>query len=269
MPPAVSIVIPVYNALQFTSLCIDSIGRNTPEDHEIVLVDNGSTDGTAEWFAERGEGALVRNSTNRGFAAAVNEGMSVSEGGVIVILNNDTLVTPGWLSALLGPLRSDSRVGITAPMSNWVTGGQMVNPVPYGSAPSPEIDAFGEDRARHFAGLGFGVERLAGLCMAISRDVVDTIGGFDTAFAIGNFEDDDYSIRARLAGFRLWVCQDSFIHHFGSQTFALLPDDYRALLSENALRFAAKWELPEGAKPKMVEPTRAFDPARDVIPLAA
>ncbi|MEW6581379.1 MAG: glycosyltransferase family 2 protein [Actinomycetota bacterium] len=269
MPPAASIVIPVHNALQYTTLCVESIERNTPEVHEIVLVDNASTDGTAEWFTERGEGALIRNSTNRGFAGAVNAGMSVAEGDVVVILNNDTLVTPGWLTALIAALDRDPAIGITAPMSNYVTGGQIVYPVPYGRAPNDGIDAFGVDRARAFGGMGFGVERLAGLCMAISRRVIDTIGGFDPAFAIGNFEDDDYSIRARLAGFRLWVCQDSYIHHFGSRTFDILPDDYDALLLENSLRFAAKWELPPGVGVKSTEPTRPFDPARDVIPLAA
>jgi GT2 family glycosyltransferase len=267
--PAASIVIPVHNAIEYTSLCLESIARHTPEDHEIVLVDNGSTDGTAEWFAERGDGALVRNASNRGFATAVNQGMSVAAGETIVVLNNDTLATPGWLTAMLQALGSDPSIGIVAPMSNHVTGGQLVNPVPYQGAPSPDVDDFGAERSRVFQRSGFGVERLAGLCMAISRSVVDAIGGFDPLFAIGNFEDDDYSIRARLAGFRLWVCQDSYIHHFGSQTFARLPEEYTDLLRENALRFIAKWELPENVSPKLTEPTRGFDPARDVIPLAA
>jgi GT2 family glycosyltransferase len=265
--PIASIVIPVHNAIQYTALCLESIARHTPEPHEIVLVDNGSTDGTCEWFAARGEGALVRNAVNLGFAAAVNQGLSVAAGDVLVVLNNDTLVTRRWLGAMLAALGRDDSIGIAAPMSNHVTGGQIVDPVPYATAPGDELEAFAAERTERYRGLGFGVERLSGLCMAISRRVLDAIGGFDPTFAVGNFEDDDYSVRARLAGFRLWVCQDSFVHHFGSTTFALIDDDHRALLVENGLRFAEKWGLPPGVSPKLAEPTRRFDPARDRIPL--
>lgn len=267
MPPAVSIVIPVHNAVQYTAACIASIDRHTPQTHEVVLVDNGSTDATAEWFARRDEGVLIRNPHNLGFAAAVNQGMAAAEGDTVVILNNDTLVTHDWLGGLLRGFTRDPAIGITAPVSNYVTGSQLVNTVDYTDAPSEELEEFARARARQFVDSGFGVERLAGLCMAISRSVIESIGGFDTAFQVGNFEDDDYSVRARLAGFRLWVASDSYIHHFGGRTFDLLDEAYHELLGENAVRFMDKWDIPPGLNPKNAEPRRAFDPARDTIPL--
>lgn len=268
MPRFTSIVIPVHNAVEYTAHCLESIDRHTPEPHDVIVVDNGSTDGTADWLIARDRGALIRNHTNLGFSVAANQGMARAEGDPVVILNNDTLVTPGWLAALHRALDRDPRIGIAAPMSNFVTGGQLVHPVHYSDARGPELDAFASSRAALFPAMGFGVERLAGLCMAISRRLIDAIGGFDPIFLIGNFEDDDYSVRALKAGFRLWVCQDSYIHHFGSRTFSLLDEERDELLKENALRFIAKWELPDTVNPKLLHPERPFDPSADVIPLA-
>lgn len=262
-----SIVIPVHNAIEYTAHCLESIDRNTPEPHEIIVVDNGSTDGTADWLIARDQGTLIRNPTNLGFSVAANQGMAQAVGDPVVVLNNDTLVTSGWLTALHRALKRDPRIGIAAPMSNFVTGGQLVHPVPYGDAPGAGFDEFAAARAALFPDMGFGVERLAGLCMAVSRRLMDAIGGFDPIFVTGNFEDDDYSVRARKAGFRLWVCQDSYIHHFGSRTFALLEEGRDELLKENALRFIAKWELPRTVNPKLLEPERDFDPGRDVVSL--
>jgi GT2 family glycosyltransferase len=260
-------VIPVHNAMLYTAWCLESIDYHTPEPHEVIVVDNGSTDGTVDWVVARDRGGLIRNRENLGFARAANQGMAAASGDTVVVLNNDTLVTKGWLAALLRALDRDPRIGIAAPMSNYVSGGQLIDPVGYESGPSQELEDYVAQRAEDYEGAGFGVERVSGLCMAISRRLIDHIGGFDPIFAIGNYEDDDYSIRARKAGFRLWVCQDSFIHHFGSRTFTLLSEDYQAMMGENALRFCAKWGIPEWVNPKFVDPERDFDPAQDVIPL--
>ena len=97
--------------------------------------------------------------------------------------------------------------------------------------------------------------------------MLEAIGGFDTRFRVGNLEDDDYAVRARLAGFRLWVADDGFVHHFGHKTFEIVGEDHDGLLYENALRYAAKWDLPGDADPRGVMPARGFDPARDRVPL--
>ena len=105
--------------------------------------------------------------------------------------------------------------------------------------------------------------------MAIARPVLDAIGGFDARFEVGNMEDEDYALRARLAGFRLRVADDSFVHHFGHKTFDIVDGEYDALLEVNAMRYAAKWDLPMHGDPRGVLPARGFDPATDRIPLPA
>src|SRR5437899_10482713 len=98
--PRVSLVIAVYNQLHYTRQCLESIARNTELPYELILVDNGSTDGTRE-FLSNFKDKVITNETNLGCAKAWNQGVRASEGDVIGILNNDIVVTPGWLAALL------------------------------------------------------------------------------------------------------------------------------------------------------------------------
>lgn len=259
-----SIVVPCHDNLLYTALCLRSVAAWTPEPHEVVVVDNGCTDATSEWAGAEGA-RVVRSRVNLGFAGGANLGLSAARGELVVLLNNDALATPGWLAGLHGALRDGA--GIAGPRSNWVSDDQIVTPVPYAEAPSPELDAFAAARHRRFAGGGRDVARISGLCMAIRREVLDAIGGFDTRFEVGNMEDEDYSLRARLAGFRLRVADDSYVHHFGHKTFDIVDEAYDALLERNAMRYAAKWDLPMHGDPRGVLPARGFDPATDRIPL--
>ena len=261
-----SIVIPCHGALLYTALCLESVARHTPEPHEVIVVDNGCVDGTGEWCAARGA-RVVRSPVNLGFAGGVNLGLGAMRGDVAVVLNNDALATPGWLAGLLGALGRVPRCGLAGPRSNWVSDDQIIPEPPYAEAPSEALDRFAAERAAAHRGRGREAARLSGLCMAIPAPALDAVGGFDTRFAIGNMEDDDYSMRVRLAGYRLWIADDSYVHHFGHKTFDALPEDYDELLHENALRYALKWDLPLDRDPRGVLPARAFDPDRDRVPL--
>ena len=261
-----SIVVPCHDNLLYTALCLQSIARHTPGAHEVVVVDNGCTDGTSDWCAARGV-RVVRSPVNLGFAGGCNLGLAAAEGDVAVVLNNDALATPGWLEGLRRALADEPGVGIAGPRSNWVSDDQIIPHPPYTEAPSDDLDRFAAERARVHAGRGREATRLSGLCMAISADVLDRIGGFDPCFEVGNLEDDDYSMRARLAGFRLWIADDSYVHHFGHKTFDLLDEDYDELMRTNGMRYALKWDLPLDRDPRGILPARAFDPERDRVAL--
>lgn len=103
MSALVSIVVPCHDNLRYTALCLDSVARHTPQPHEVIVVDNGCTDATAEWAQAHGA-RVVRSRVNLGLAGGVNLGPAAAAGDVAVLLNNDALATPGRLAGLLGAL---------------------------------------------------------------------------------------------------------------------------------------------------------------------
>src|SRR5579883_3442320 len=98
----VDVVIPVFNQLAFTRQCLESLQRHTVLAVRVIVVDNGSTDGTAEYLRGCSHIKLIRNSENLGCAAAWNQGVKAAVAQWVVILNNDVVLTPGWLEGLLG-----------------------------------------------------------------------------------------------------------------------------------------------------------------------
>ncbi len=252
--PEVSIVIPVCDGLEYTRHCLESILSSTRTPFELVVVDNGSRDGTPAYLRDLAGGPwprgrclglrVLRNEANLGFGPACNQGMAAARGEDVVILNNDTVVTDGWLERLRAAAERDSRIGVVAPRSNYVAGPQQVDAVPYAPGDWEGMRRFAAARAAERAGQGFFAPRAIGLCLLIKRAVLDRVGGFDPRFWPGNFEDDDFSLRVLLAGFAIWVADDVFIHHHGSRTFVEQRIDYGALLHRNLARFKAKWGVP-------------------------
>jgi GT2 family glycosyltransferase/tetratricopeptide (TPR) repeat protein len=255
-----SIVIVTHNQLAYTRLCINSLLRHTREPFELIVVDNGSSDGTVEYLREPGERAhtldqtalhrftVLSNTENRGFPVAANQAIGVAVGETVLLLNNDTIVTEEWLGRLRNALSCDATVGMVGPCSNFVSGPQQVS-VPYGGHRPTGIDECDisdiERFACHWGDANAGqtqeVDRLVGFCLLIRRSVIDSIGLLDERFGIGNFEDDDYSRRSRDAGFRLLIAKDAFVHHYGGCTFRGSGIDHGDLLRRNEELFREKW----------------------------
>lgn len=237
-----SIIIPAFNQLHYCKQCIDSLQRDTSRPFKLILVDNGSTDGVSEYFDTIPGATVVHCGENLGFAAGINRGMEHAEGHVLW-LNSDTLLPLGWIARVEAAFAADDKVGMVGPRSNCVSGGQQIDGLDF--VTMDEIDAFAEKRAREHAGELRDVARLVGFCVLIRDSVVTELGGLDEAYGIGNFEDDDYCVRALRAGYRLCVAEDSFVFHYGSRTFAgmgILDDAWTRLIAENQQRFEAKWQ---------------------------
>ncbi len=245
-----SVILLAWNQLAYTKLCIESVIRHTHVPYELVLVDNGSHDGTPEYFREvrsrHPNVKIILNRKNLGFAKGCNQGLAAANGDYVCFLNNDTLVTEGWLDRLQWYAELEPHVGIVGPVSNRVAGIQRVTPVAYDEdAMTPEGIARMEQfaagyRAAHRDESTF-VNRIIGLCLLLKREVIERIGGFDTRYGTGNFEDDDLCFRARVAGYKVIIARDVFIHHYGSKTFEGNNVDYSATMDRNMERFLKKW----------------------------
>jgi len=247
--PLVSIIILTFNALQYTKKCVRSIQQHTVYPYEIIFVDNASTDGTAKYLRKivrkHDNFSLIENKENKGFAAGNNQGMAVARGDYILLMNNDVVVTPGWLDRMISCAEKSPDIGMVGPVSNYVSGPQLVDDVKYNTSSLAGLNEFAAKRAEKYSGRSRRILRVVGFCMLIKRAVVDKIGGLDSRYGLGNFEDDDFSLRAALAGFGSCIAEDCFIHHFGNRTFIGAKIDYRESLLKNWEIFKEKWGLPK------------------------
>jgi hypothetical protein len=205
----------------------------------LIVVDNGSAAATATYTAalavRNRQVRLVRNDTNLGFAPAVNQALALARGDALVVLNNDVIVTSGWLDGLRARL-ADPIVGLVGPATNRC-GNAAEIPAAYRT--------YGElcDFAAGCSGEPFDLDVAMMFCTALRRDVFEAVGPLDERFELGLFEDDDYSRRVRQMGYRV-VCDPAvFVHHFGEATIGMLAADgrYGALFDANRARYEAKW----------------------------
>lgn len=242
--PRASIVIVTYNNLALTRLCLESLLRNTEyANYELIVVDNDSRDDTPRFLeqvaAKEDRVRIMLNKHNYGFARANNQGIAMSSGEYLVLLNNDTVVPPGWLSRLLRHL-GDPAVGIVGPMTNFVGNEARLTP---GYQSWIEMERFAQHHTWQHDTLIADIHMLAMFCVAMRREVFETVGPLDEQFGIGMFEDDDYSLRVRQAGLRVVCAADVFVHHFGQAAFGKLIESghYNGLFNENRQKYETKW----------------------------
>ena len=243
--PKVSIIVVAYFNRELTRLCLDAVFRMTLHPNvEVIVVDNASTDGTPEMLEELAREhtnlRIILNRTNLGFAAANNQGIRAATGDVLVLLNNDTVPARGWLTRMLRHLE-DPKIGIVVAVTNF-SGNESRIAVPYTRL--DDMPAFAEEYARANEGHAFDIDVAAMYCVGMRRDTHDAIGPLDEEFTVGMFEDDDYSHRARLAGFRVVCAEDVFVHHFGQASFGKLPkEEYDAIWRRNKAHYERKWGM--------------------------
>ena len=242
--PKVSVVVLCYDNLQFTRACLESvIAHSDYPGIELICVDNGSTDETAGYLSEFAARCnfvrVISNARNIGFAAGNNVGLRAATGAVTIILNNDTYVTTGWIRDLIRPLLLDQGIGMTGPLTNMIGNEQKIA-INYANMEemAAASAAFLAKRRRRI----FETESLAFFCAAIRNDVIAKVGYLDESYGTGFFEDDDYCMRVRKAGYRLAICDDVFVHHHLSASFEKLAATERAaLMRRNRKLFEQKW----------------------------
>jgi GT2 family glycosyltransferase/tetratricopeptide (TPR) repeat protein len=252
-----SVVIVTHNQLPYTRLCVDSIRLCTTEPYELVFVDNASTDGTPDYLRSLGA-KVITNNSNRGFPVAANQGMQAATGKQILLLNNDCVVTTGWLGRLLQGLHRDSTIGLIGPCSNRISGEQQVT-VTYDDDQTG-LDGFAWDWGKRHDSHHIDTDRLVGFCLLVRRDLFERIGLLDERFGIGCFEDDDYCKRALQAGYRAVIATDAFVHHFAGRTFIGSGVDFASLMRQNEQLFRDKWANPQAAPTPPSQPSESPPP---------
>ncbi|WP_051598413.1 glycosyltransferase family 2 protein [Selenomonas ruminantium] len=246
-----SIIIVSYNTQEYTRLCIESIRAYTSKKkYEIIVVDNASEDGSVDWLRQQKDVKLLENRENVGFPAGCNQGMQAATfGNDLLLLNSDTIVTPRWLDNLHRALYSADKVGAVSCVTNNCSNQQAID-VSYQTM--EDLIAFSEDYNHSDTQKWYTWPTLVGFCFLLKYEVYEKLGGLDERYSPGNYEDDDYSFAIRQAGWRLLLCTDTFIHHYGSASFKDESDPEKArvkqelfagILQENKEKFLNKWQV--------------------------
>lgn len=234
--PLLSLVVLGYSKFDaVTRHCLDSLKPWLADpDIEIFVVDNGSPDGSAEktqlWCDANPGAKCLMSETNRGFAGGMNWGASHASGRWLLLVNNDTVFPALALNALkcvLGEVPAN--VAMLGPVTNAAGNGQRLW--------SPHADHsqwldIGEALHRCPARQLVPTYRCDFFCIAIRHNVWDQLGGLDTDFGRGYYEDFDFSLRLRAAGYEQMITEDVFVLHVGSATFGGSPEA-RALIKRN------------------------------------
>ncbi|HET6873188.1 MAG TPA: glycosyltransferase [Acidimicrobiales bacterium] len=234
MRAPVTIAILAWNSWETTRACLDSLRPTLGVRDQVVVVDNGSTDGTAAGLRAYPWVDVVTNAENRGFAGGCNDAAAHARHDIIIFLNNDTVLAGHWIEPLVKALATDG-VGAAGPRSNFVSGPQIVETATYSS--SSQMRRFARDWMQSHRGQTTPTERLVGFCLAVRSSAYEQIGGFDEAYGTGGFEDDDLCQRLLQAGWELLICHDSFVHHEGHKTFQANGLDWLAEQDSNRDRF--------------------------------
>lgn len=212
-----SIVVPAYNHLDTTRQCIEHLMKETDFEKlnaELILIDHGSTDGTLEYFEGLGVGKVIHFKHNvRMYMVTLST--QVCQGQYVAFVSNDVLVTKGWVETLLTCLDSDPKIIVAVPATPNISNNQAI------AFPTMEPETFTAWAAQYnHSDPALWNDRARALPpVAIYRtSAVNQVGFADPVFYSREYYDDDFSLRARRAGYRQLVCDDVACYHFGSVT---------------------------------------------------
>ncbi len=241
LPRSVSVLVPAFGNADLTLRCLRSVLAHTPAGTEILVVDDASPDDTFERlsvFAQNHPIALHRNDTNLGFPKTVNRAAALSKGELLLILNSDVVVTPGWAHGLFTALEGEARAGLVGPLGS-DTGDVATFAASYHSV--EELDRV----AASLAGRGVRqVDKLSLFCGLLERKVFESVGGLDERYDRGLFDDDDLCMALRDRGHSVVLCENTFVHHSAGSSFRRLSAlEYIARFEVNRARFERKWRV--------------------------
>lgn len=243
--PSVSVVVVAYNQWALTERCLASLVEHDDAGPlQIIVVDNASVDQTPQrlraWAdVDPARRQVILNADNRGFGPAVNQGLAVASGDYLVVLNNDTIVGPGWTRGMRRHFEMDPGLGLICPITNNI-GNEAQVALP-GRTPA---EVFLSARRYSFQRSGrlLPLPNVAFFCVMMPRRVYEAVGPMDEQFVPGFFEDDDYCLRVKEKGFTIGCAEDVFTYHELSASFDAEGATRRQMIFErNKALFEKKW----------------------------
>ncbi|OQA93174.1 MAG: N-acetylglucosaminyl-diphospho-decaprenol L-rhamnosyltransferase [Microgenomates group bacterium ADurb.Bin219] len=262
----IDIIIVTWNACDYTRYCLDSIRSHTDYPYNLIVVDNGSIDGTIDYLERQDDVLLIQNRENLGYGGAITRGYEVGDSHLTCVMNNDIVVSPGWLEPMVRIMRQDREIGILGtlrpasfclhPDGQRDTGLVLRETRGY-KLPDPEVwleqfcspytyEDFVEEAKRIN---NFGLREIEGppsfistCCVLVNREIIDRIGGLaDPRFFRYGCEDVDLSWRISIEGYKIALTSEAYVHHFKHVSVEVSDLDRKASTEGNMRIFYEKW----------------------------
>ena len=220
----ISLITLCYNQLKnATAPMLESLYKFTnPDLFELIIINNGSDDGTKEFladFASKKENVIViNNEQNLGFSKGMNQGLKTAKGDFIFLLNNDLLFSPNWLEKFVEILEENNDIGLISCKTNYAGEDFQLYENSKELTQENYLDRINLPKTNNFKYVE--TARVVFFCVGMTRKTFEKVGYFDENFGLAWFEDDDYTIRTLLAGLKTAIAQDIFVYHNHSCTTA-------------------------------------------------
>lgn len=242
--PRVSIVIPVHGKSRLTTACLSSIaaaGSAVP--YEVIVVDDDSPDDTAAMLRRVKNVRVLRNQENLGFTRSCNVGLAVASSDYLILLNNDTEVTPGWIESLVATADNDPTVAVVGAKLVYPDGTlQEAGGIIWNDGSGMNYGR-GDDAERPEYNYLREVDYCSGACILVRRNLLDRLGGLDERYSPAYYEDTDLAFAARSLGYKvIYQPKATIIHHEGGSHGTDVSTGVKRYQNRNRLVFLEKWQ---------------------------
>ncbi len=259
--PRVTAIIPVRNLPELAEEAVASVLSEADQvPLEVLVVDNGSAPESAERLLALARSdprvGVLRFAENRGFPAAVNRGALLARGQYLLVMNSDARLGPGCLGQLVEALDSRPELGVVSPVTNYVGEGEQLDPGAVGLEPG-QVAEYSETLRPRGGEVVTVPDRLVFFCVLLRRDLFWFLGGLWEGYGLGNYEDDDFCLRARLAGYSLGILRGAFCYHHGTRTWQAEGLSHPEWMERNRSLFyerMAGWSLLFPSRPRHLPP---------------
>lgn len=262
----IDIIIVTWNACDYTRYCLDSIRKYTDYPHNLIVVDNGSLDGTVDYLERQNDVLLIQNQENMGYGGAITRGYEAGSSRLVCVMNNDIVVSPGWFESMVRVMGKDRKIGILGTLrpasfclhpDGQRDTGLVLKETRGHKLPEPEVwlkrfcspyayESFVEEVKRVN---DFGLREIEGppsfvstCCVLVNREIIDRVGSLaDPRFFRYGCEDVDLCWRISTEGYKVAITSEVYIHHFKHVSVEASNLDRKTLTEGNMRIFYQKW----------------------------